>query len=101
MKKRDGMLNIGERLTRQNLKEKLSVDAEQKDSLREAWKNIMGEPCVRHTVDITCRNGVLFVTVDSQVWQQELLMHNQKELAARMAAAAGRTIVKIKIKAGR
>ncbi len=94
------MKKLGDLLNSQNLDNKLSREEERKNILDTCWTVCMGEACSSHTNRLDLKNGVLTVFVDSQVWQQELMLNNRKKMASDMARETGFTIVDVRIKTG-
>lgn len=93
-------LKLGDLLQKADILKRVDIEEDRFTRLMEAWQKISGTSCAGHTKDLVLKNGILTVTVDSQVWQQELMMQNMGDWAKGMAAASGLNIVKIKITTG-
>ena len=94
------MKNIEDIFNVLNIEEKVDKEEKRNTILKNAWKSVAGEACFAHTDTVATRNGILYITMDSQVWQQELMLQQTSELATAMTDASGITIVKLRITAG-
>lgn len=56
------------------------------------WENLMGKPIARRTTEIFIRKKILYVTIDSPVIRQELMMMRES-IRARMNEMAGDELV--------
>jgi predicted nucleic acid-binding Zn ribbon protein len=95
-----GPKSIGDILRAQHLPEQAKKKEDRAQKLKDGWKKTMGDACAEHTEDIRLEHGVLRVRMDSQLWQQELLMQDQGDIARRMAEATKLNVVDLKIRAG-
>lgn len=95
-----GMRSIGEVIASKNIITRLHKKDIRREILLKAWEQIKGNHWKEHTENVALKNGVLCITLDSQLWQQELSFHDTDTMVKAMAEKTGFTIVKIKIKAG-
>jgi predicted nucleic acid-binding Zn ribbon protein len=58
-----------------------------------SWQDIVGEQIARVTVPERIHNGILFITVATASWREELSMR-RKEILERINKAAGKNSVK-------
>jgi len=73
-----------------------SLRIEQRQSETEilaVWQRLMDPNIVAHAQPTGLRNGTLFVTVDSSVWQAEIIRYHRKEILERLKHSFGATLV--------
>jgi len=95
-----GGRSIGAILAGSRLAQELDRRDDRFTRLAAAWAGAAGADCRRHTADLILKDGILRVTVDAKTWEQELRLRDLGELAARLAAATGLTIARIKVRTG-
>jgi len=94
------MKKLGDVFDGGRLKRALARRMRREEKLFSAWERLMGGCCAAHTLHMRIRHGVLYVTLDSQAWLQEILMRDLEELAAEMARETGLVIARVKVKTG-
>ena len=57
------------------------------------WQRLMDPNIVAHAQPTGLRNGTLFVTVDSAVWQAEIIRYHRKEILERLKHSFGATLI--------
>jgi len=57
------------------------------------WQRLMDPNIVAHAQPTGLRNGTLFVTVDSSVWQAEIIRYHRKEILERLKHSFGPTLI--------
>ena len=92
------MKSLGDLLSSAKIVKKIDKKSERRERLFEAWGEIKDKACLEHTKKLFLKNGVLYITMDSQVWQQELLFQDEKEIVDKMKQISGFNIVKLRIK---
>lgn len=57
------------------------------------WPKIIDPQVVAHAMPAGFAKGTLFVTVDSNVWLDEIVRYRRKEILERLQTALGKTVV--------
>ena len=70
--------------------EKKLNDAE----ILKSWSHLMDPNVTAHAQPSGLRNGTLFVSVDSNVWLDEIVRYRRKEILDRLQHTFGRDLVK-------
>jgi predicted nucleic acid-binding Zn ribbon protein len=75
-----------------------SLEEKQKKSgnttIKEAWRDIVGEKIASHTKPTKVTNNVLYVCVDEATWAYELNQKYKKEMIENINAVIGAGLVK-------
>jgi hypothetical protein len=80
----------------------LRIDRRQAEAeIVRVWNHLLDPLIVAHAQPTGLRKGTLFVTVDSNVWLNEIVVYRRKEILARLQHSFGRDlIVKISFRVG-
>jgi predicted nucleic acid-binding Zn ribbon protein len=58
------------------------------------WNHLLDPTIAAHAQPTGIRNGTLFVSVDSNVWLNELVRYHRKEILDRLQTSFGRDFIK-------
>jgi len=57
------------------------------------WRQLIDPNIVAHAQPVGLRNGTLFVSVDSNVWLDEIVRYHRKEILERLQHSFGRQLI--------
>ena len=65
------------------------------------WRHLLDPQVVAHARPVGLRKGTLYVTVDSNVWLDEIVRYRRREILDRLQASFGRDLItKISFRVG-
>jgi predicted nucleic acid-binding Zn ribbon protein len=76
------------------LSQRLRFDQRREEAeIARVWANLIDPNIVAHARPVGLRNGTLFVSVDSNVWLDEIVRYRRKEILDRLQHGFGKKLI--------